>query len=178
MLIDRMIKAAMLDPGVYDELERDTTATSQAFLVVLVISLISGLGGAIGSIGRPGQALTLLIGAVVGAIIGWLIWSFVTYFIGTSVFRGIATPGELLRTIGFAYTPNILGFFIFIPIIGGLIAFAGSVWSLIAGVIAVRQAMDFDTGKAIITVIIGWIILFVVTVLFSAFMAGLFFLIR
>lgn len=174
MPIDKMIRAAMLDASVYEELERDTNATNQAFLVVFVVSFISALGSAIANIARPGQAITLLIGATVAAIIGWVIWSFVTYWVGTSLFGGTATPGELLRTIGFAYTPNILGFFVFIPCLGPLIALAGSIWSLVAGVVAVRQALDFDLGKAVITVIIGWVAVVILTFVFALFMGGLF----
>ncbi|MGI5835134.1 MAG: Yip1 family protein [Chloroflexota bacterium] len=173
MPIDKMIKAAMLDTGVYEEVERDTTGTSQAFLVVLVVSFISALGSAITNISEPGAAIMLLITSLVVAIIGWVIWAFLTYWIGTSFFGGIATPGELLRTLGFAYTPNILGFFSFIPCVGPLITFAGSIWALVAGVVAVRQALDFDTGKAIITVVIGWIAVFIVTVVFSLIAGGL-----
>ncbi len=174
MPFDRMIKAAMLDTSVYDELERDTSATTQAFTVVLLISFISGLGGAIARLGNPGQAIMGLIGAIVAGVVGWLIWSYVTYFVGTKVFNGTATPGELLRTIGFAFTPNALGFFSFIPCLGPLIALAGSIWSLVAAVVAVRQALDFDTGKAVLTVVIGWVALVVVTVVLSIIGLGFF----
>ncbi|HEX2922970.1 MAG TPA: YIP1 family protein [Chloroflexota bacterium] len=167
MPFDRMIKAAMLDAGVYEELERDTSATTQAFTVVLLISFISGLGAAISRLGNPGQAVLGLIGAIVAGVVGWIIWSYVTYFVGTKVFNGTATPGELLRTIGFAFSPNVLGFFSFIPCLGALIALAGSIWSLVAAVVAVRQSLDFDTGKAILTVIIGWFALLLVIIVLS-----------
>ncbi len=38
---------------------------------------------------------------------------------------------------------------------------------LIAGVLAIREAMDFDTGNAIITVLIGWVIVVVVSIIFG-----------
>ncbi len=69
-----------------------------------------------------------------------------------------ATYGELLRTIGFAHAPLILGFFIFVPGgIGVLIYYSAGIWALIAGVIAVRQALDFSTWRAIGTCLLGWI---------------------
>ena len=37
MLVQRMIRAARLDPDVYYELHRDRTANGQAFLVVLIV---------------------------------------------------------------------------------------------------------------------------------------------
>jgi hypothetical protein len=76
----------------------------------------------------------------------------------------------LLRTIGFSNTPGVFRFFSFVPFVGGVIAFVASVWSLVAGVIAVRQALDFTTGRAIATCIVGWIIymviVFLITILF------------
>jgi len=120
---------------------------------------------------RPNSYLTnKLIG--VAAIVGWAIWAFLTYWIGTALFGGTATYGELLRTIGFAYTPNALGIFGFIPVLGGIIAFVGAVWALIAGIIAVRQALDFSTGKAIVTAIVGWIVLIIIYAILGAIGLG------
>jgi hypothetical protein len=77
--------------------------------------------------------------------------------VGTKFFGGIASFGELLRTIGFADSPGVLLFFSFIPILGGLLSFGVWIWGLVAMVVAVRQALDFSTGKAILTCIVGWI---------------------
>ena len=56
MLLDRMIRAARLDPSLYDEVERDVNATTQALYVVIIVSLASGIGGALGQLlgGHPG----------------------------------------------------------------------------------------------------------------------------
>jgi hypothetical protein len=50
----------------------------------------------------------------------------------------------------------------FIPCLGGLFGFAGAIWALVAGFIGVREALDLDTGKTIVTVIIGWVIIFII----------------
>jgi hypothetical protein len=34
------------------------------------------------------------------------------------------------------------------------------IWVLIAGIIAIRQALDFSTGKAILTAVLGWLVIF------------------
>ena len=164
-LTERMIRAAKLDVSLYEEVERDPTATNQALLVVVIASVCSGIGSGVGSLIVGLGAMELMIGLVAGAIlalIGWFIWSFITYFIGTRLFKGPeteATYGELLRCIGFSNSPSILGILSFIPLVGGLISFVVSIWSLIAMVIAVRQALDFTTGRAIITCIVGWIVM-------------------
>ena len=174
-MVGRMIRAARLENEVYEEVERDKDATTQALTVVVIVAIAAGIGSAlsllIAGVGI-GSAILGLISGIVGAVVGWAIWSFLTYWIGTSLFGGKATYGELLRTIGFAFTPNALGIFSFIPFLGGLIAFVGSIWALVAAVIAVRQALDFDTGKAILTAIIGWIVLVIIYAVLGALGLG------
>ena len=36
-----------------------------------------------------------------------------------------------------------------------------AIWILVAGIIAIRQALDFDTGRAILTAVIGWLALLI-----------------
>ena len=79
--------------------------------------------------------------------------------IGDRILGGTATWGELLRALGFAQSPGWLGILAFLPLLGGLIRFAIAIWVLIAGIIAIRQALDFGTGKAILTAVIGWLAL-------------------
>jgi hypothetical protein len=68
----------------------------------------------------------------------------------------------MMRVLGYAKAPVLLGIFRFIPCVGWVIALAGWILSLIAGVLAVREAMDFDTGNAIITVVISWVVALIV----------------
>jgi len=171
-LLSRMIRAAKLEVGLYEEVEADTTATSQAIAVVVLVAIANGIGAAISFFifgrGAGGLFRGLFLSPIL-SIVGYFIWAFLTYFIGVNIFGGTTNYGEMLRTIGFAYTPNILGIFSFIPCLGWLIGLVGAVWALVAGVIAVRQALDFDTAKAIMTCIIGWIVSFILTVVFGAF---------
>lgn len=161
-----MVRAAKLDVDLYEEVEADTGATGQAFAVVLLTGVASGVGWAIaGAIAHQGMwALGGFFFGIVALIVGWLVWAAVTYWIGSTLFRGPeteATYGQLLRTLGFALSPGVLRVLVFIPFLGALIAFASSVWVLIAGVIAVRQALDFSTGRAIGTVLVGWLVMMV-----------------
>ena len=171
-LIDRMIRAAKLDVTLYNEVEQDLNATSQALTVVAIGGVSSGLGAAIGAAMFGSNPLQALVFGIVAPIVGWAVWSFVTYFIGTRVFNGTATYGELLRTLGFAATPHTLGIVQAIPCLGWLGSFALGIWALVAGVVAVREALDFDTGKAIATVVIGWICSVAVSLIFGAAAVG------
>ena len=102
-LADRMMRAAKLDVSLYEEVEADKTATGQAMTVVILYSVASGIG-AIGTIGLKG----LLFGTI-GALVGWFIWAYLTYTIGTKLLAEPQTKadiGELLRTIGFSSSPG------------------------------------------------------------------------
>jgi hypothetical protein len=160
-LVERMVGAAMLDVSVYEEVEADEGATGQAAIVVMLVAAAGAVGASRGGGG-------LVAGAIVGSLLQWLLWSGLTYFIGTRFFAGTATYGELLRTLGFAMTPGVLSVLGIIPGVGGLIQVAVAIWTLVAGIIAIRQALDFDTGKAILTAVISWAVVFafIMTMLF------------
>lgn len=149
-LTQRMIGAATLSIPTYEDVEHDTTATSQAAIVVGIVAVCAGIGG----VGSGGGGI---ITGVLSAYLGWLVWSGVTYLIGAKLFGGTATWGELLRTIGFAQTPGILYLVRIIPLLGAIVALVVWFWMLVAGVIAIRQALDFSTGKAVLTALLGLI---------------------
>ena len=149
-IVDRMRGAAMLDVATYEEVEHDEKATGQAAVVVIIVEVCS----AIGAVWRGGPSIIL---APVSAILGWLLWSAVTYVIGDKLLGGTATWGELLRTLGFAQAPGVLMIFGIVPLLGGIVRLVVALWLLITGVVAIRQALDFSTGKAIVTAILGWL---------------------
>jgi len=149
-LVQRMLGAATLNIDTFEEVEADESATMQAAAVVAMVAVASAIGAA-------GGGTTSIIFAPVGQIIGWLIWAGVTYLIGDKLFGGTATWGELLRTLGFAQAPGLLYLFAILPLVGGIIRFIVPFWMLWAGIIAIRQALDFSTGKAVLTAVIGWL---------------------
>lgn len=175
-LVQRMIRAARLDNELYEEVERNEAATRDALYVVLIVAVATGIGAALGRAiaGQPAGIVGALVGGIIGDLFSWVVWAGVTLLIGTRLFQGTATYGELLRTIGFAVSPRVLNIFSFIPVLGGLIVLITAIWALVAGVVAVRQALDFDTGKAIITTVLGWLVLLVVSIVLGVlgFAAG------
>jgi len=149
-IVDRMRGAALLDVATYEEVEHDNEATGQAAVVVVIVAVCS----AIGAVWRGGPSIIL---APVTAILGWLLWSAVAYLIGDKLLGGTATWGELLRTVGFAQSAGVLMIFGIIPVLGGIVRVVVGLWLLVAGIVAIRQALDFSTGKAIITAFLGWL---------------------
>ncbi|PIU55350.1 MAG: hypothetical protein COS88_04820 [Chloroflexi bacterium CG07_land_8_20_14_0_80_51_10] len=158
-----MVRAAKLDIDLYNEVKADEGATPQAFKAVLVASSATGIGYGISIVIEDGFAwLTwgLLLGVVL-AVLTWLLWSFTTYVVGTKLFRRpdtAATYRGLLHATGFANSPGTLGILLFVPFLGRLLSLAIFIWTLVAGIIAVRQALDFSTFRAIATCLVGWIV--------------------
>ncbi|MBT8405611.1 MAG: YIP1 family protein [Gemmatimonadetes bacterium] len=153
-LVSRAIGAAMLDINVYEEVEADRSATTQAATVVLAVAIAN----VIGSWGSGGLGM---VGGVLGAFLGWFLWAGVTNIVGTRLLGGTADWGELLRTLGFAQAPGVLAVLAIIPILGWFVGFGVAIWTLVAGVIAIRQALDFGTGKAVITALISMVIVII-----------------
>ena len=163
----------ILDVRTFEEIEADKNANMQALVVVVAASVAAGLGASV-RLGIGG-----LLRETLGALIGWVMWAAVTWVIGSKIFPEPQTRtdmGELLRVIGYAYAPNLFGFFAFIaafalplavpafaadwiPAAGEIIRTVVSFWLLAATIVAVRQALDYvSTLRAALVVLIGWLI--------------------
>jgi hypothetical protein len=172
-MINRIMRAIRLDWTVFREIAVDPKALTEAAIIVVVVSLLSAIGSFIAALiadRGAGMAFGSLFFELLisGILIGWLGWAVLTYFVGTRFFQGKTDIPEMLRVLGYASAPKLLGFLSFIPCVGWLFALAGFILSLIAGVLAVREAMEFDTGKAILTVVISWIVVFAISLVIGA----------
>lgn len=169
-MVDRMIRAAKLDPQLYEEVEADKGALGQAMAVVVLASVAGGVGS-----GRLGGLSGILIGTV-GALIAWFIWAALTYFIGTKLLPEPTTRadvGELLRTTGFSSAPGLIRVLGLIPGLTGIVFFVSGVWMLIAFIIAVRQALDYrSTLRAVGVCVIGWVVQGAVLVFLAMFIGS------
>jgi len=153
---DRIIRAAKLDVNVYEEVEADKGALGQAMGVVVLSSVAAGVGSI-----STGGVSGIFIGTI-ASLIGWYVWAYLTYFIGTKLLpepQTQADHGELLRTIGFSSSPGLIRVVGIIPTLTAFVFLVASIWMLVAMVIAVRQALDYQsTMRAIGVCLIGWII--------------------
>jgi hypothetical protein len=171
-LFNRVMRAALLDKEFFKEAEADTSLNQEALLVVILVSVAGGIGAFINGLMNQGFGAALL-GLIVASVIGvvnYYIWAYVTHFIGTNLFKGEADPGELLRVLGYASGPRLLSVLGFVPCIGGLISLAGGIWALVAGFFGVREALDLDTTETLVTVVLGWLVILII----SAIISGIF----
>ena len=155
VFVNRIIRACKLDVSLYEEVESDQSATFQAALVVILSSLDAGIGAI--SLGSYNFIMPAII-----SLISWYIWAYLIYLIGAKLFPEPSTKtdhGELLRTIGFSSAPGLIRVFGFTPELMTVIFIGSGMWMLVAMIIAVRQALDYQsTWRAVGVVVIGFLV--------------------
>lgn len=158
-MIGRMIGAAKLNVDTYEEVEADKSATGQALFVVLLVTVASVVGTLL--LGDDVDVVRALIVGIIRGVVSWALWALVTMLIGTTILKTEKTEadwGELARTTGFAQTPGILNVLVFVPAVGGLIVLVAFIWSIVAMLIGVRQALDYtSTWRAFFVVLLALI---------------------
>ena len=165
-LINRLQGIVMFKAPVYKEVAEDTTATNSALIVVIIGVVVNVIAGALYARERGIVAALLL--AVLSAVVGWVIGSWLTAFVAKTFFKGDTNTGEMMRVLGHTYIFNVLAI---IPVIGSL---AASVLVIIGNVIGIREAAGFDTTKAILTAIIVGVIVFIIIAIITGIVAAAF----
>lgn len=148
----RAVNTAKFDINTIEAIEADKSATPEAGAFVAAVALI----GSIGTLFSLG--LGAMLASIVVALLGWALWAFIAQFVASKLF-GVTTTdfGEMARVTGYAQGPGLLGLFGFIPLLGWILGAVSFVWTTALIVIGIRQAADFDTGKAVATALAGLI---------------------
>ena len=165
--VDRLRGALMLDARTYRDIEQDTDANGQAALTVILAALASGIGYVLSR-----DVVQNVIGTALSSLLQWVIFSFVAYYVGASLFstgQTSVTPGQVLRTIGFAQAPKLLLVLGIIPILGWIVGLIVFFWFIAAAIVALREAFEFDTGRAIGTGLVALVVILIIDIVLSIF---------
>ncbi|HEY6042531.1 MAG TPA: YIP1 family protein [Anaerolineae bacterium] len=173
-MMNRIMGVLTLKAPTYREIADDKNATMTAGIIVVVMALLSAIltflfTGAIGAaVGQPSAASPLrsAIQTILSVIIGWFVGSWVFAFVSKTFFGGKTNTGEMLRVFGYAQVFSILNI---VPVCGSI---AALVLSVIAAVIGIREASEFDTTKAILTGLVGLVIIWIVTAIIAFALAA------
>ncbi len=173
MLTDRIISAFTFRSGVYKEVEKDTTFTTTAWLLVIVVGFLNQLGSRVS--GRPFHWLIGAVLGTIGVVIAFAVGAFIINWVGRTVFNAEVTFEELVRTLGLAYVWNLVGV---IGVLAGFsdalscllapVTFVAWIAGLISWLVAAKEALDLEWVQTIVTVILGWIALFVIMAITGA----------
>jgi len=155
--LQRLMGAAALDAAIYEEVEADPSATGQAMSVVVLSAVAMGIGAS----GLGGGPSAIAVFGVI-ALVTWAAWALLMFELGTRILPGRQTrsdPYELLRTLGFAATPGLAAVLAAVPAATVPVLAGTWVWMLAAMVVAVRQALDYEsTGRAVAVCVLGWVL--------------------
>ncbi|MCP4168666.1 MAG: hypothetical protein GY759_22605 [Chloroflexi bacterium] len=173
MLSNRIIGAFTFRSGVYAEVEKDTTFTTTAWLIVVVVGFLNQLGA-----NATSNLISWLGGAVVGtlfAVVGFAVAALVINGVGRSLYKADVSFDELVRTLGLAYVWNVIGFIGIVTAFSGFLScllapamVAAAILLVIAWFVAAKEALDLEWTQTIITVIVGFVALLVVMLIGGA----------
>lgn len=162
-VLDRAIRAARLDQAAYEEVEADATATTQAATIVVIGALAAGIGTGPAA---TGDFVSGLIGGIIAALLGWAVYAYVAFLVGTKLMPAPETHadwGQVARTLGFANAPRVLLILGVVPALFGPVSFVVAVWVLVTTVVALRAALDVSTGRAAGVAIVSFLAAIIVT---------------
>ncbi len=155
-ILRRMLGAARLRADTYEEVEADRSSIGPAFVIVLIAAVASGAGTALRYAGSPLSAVDVGVETTISALLPLMLWfagSAFAFMTGASFFRGPETEtdfAEVLRTSGYAFTPG--GLLVVQGLRPEALGIVGAwlvwLWIVAAGLVAIRQALDFSTLRA------------------------------
>jgi len=154
---------------IYQEVRDDNSATSQAVAVLF----LAGLGYSLGYTFRVGpfdleSIIVSIFTRVLLSLLVGLLWAITTFLVGTKLFRGKAQFWEVTRPMFFSAAPFVFFIFVAIPlhlfiggtdVVGGAIYAVVALWGLVAGLVALKNAMGFGYDRGMLTYIVGWLAL-------------------
>ena len=165
-LWSRIIRTTRFDKDTFRELKEDRSATGQAVAVLLLVGLSYGLGYSIFTgIQKSILSLDYVISQTLANMIitdfAVFVWSATVFLVGTKLFQGKTGYWELARPLFFSTAPGILFVLIAIPIWTLIVAAAvvASAWIVSAEFVALKSAMGFNTQRALLTSVVGLLIL-------------------
>ena len=173
MLTQRIIGAFTFRKGVYKDVEHDPSFTGSAWLIVVVVALLNQLG----TFGFGARWLLATLIGTVASVVGFAIAAYVITWVGKGVYKADVTFDEMVRTLGLAYVWRVIGV---LGILGGFLScllspvlIVAFVLGLIAWFVAAKEALDLEWGQTIITVILGWLVILVISIITGLILGAL-----
>ena len=155
---------SQFSPSVQDPETRRTMEQTMDVVLRMVTDLaqldaplprgISGLFSAFGS--WLSRALT--------ALAGWLFYGALVLVLA-NLLGGSARLPEFLGMVSLYSIPGLLAFFSPIPYLGGVLAFIGTIWSIVVYIKATSVVADLDGGRATVAVLAPLVALIVLALL-------------
>ncbi len=168
-LWSRAQRIARFDVVTVHELKEDTTANGQAIAILLLVGLSYGIGFTIftGFQNHTLSANQLISGTIANMIFtdfAAFVWAATLFLVGTKLFQGKTGFWQLARPLFFSTAPGFLFVLIAIPVQPVIVvaAVVASAWIVSAEFVALKNAMGFNIQRALLTSVVGLLILVVI----------------
>lgn len=152
--------ALLLNEELYDN-ACNTPLNNQLALTIVILAGVSHALGSIFILLINRAAIYLLLLALLidalSIVIGYYFWTLTIWKVGQWIKSPDPKFNNLLSPIGFAYAPQVLNFLTLIPLLGRPIELVLALWSLLAVIVAVSQAIDIPNRKAGLICVIAWL---------------------
>ena len=154
-LFQRMLRAARMDAQLFEEIVSDPTLQGQSVWVVAIFAMATAFG-----------TFTLISGTAVNiglltTMIGWYIWAFSVFYIGTRILKGDSAPPDrktIMRVMAFACAPGIFRLLGLIPKTTTLVFIVTSLWMLATAVFGLKKVFpQRSTFKISVVTVVTWI---------------------
>ena len=165
-------RANRLDRSLYQEVRDDRSAIGSAWTVVLLSAVCQAIGITFGPSMTPPSGVTQMVETItfsfISVILLWILWSAVNSWLAIKLFHAAASAGQILRPLGYAFSPGVLMLVRLVAalqpshaialIVGGLVMTAVSLWIVVAGVVATRVGSGLSLAKSLVIAIVGWLV--------------------
>lgn len=167
LMLRDILRAARLDRSVFERLAGDASRTWEAAVVVVAVAVLSTLGTVLAGyvpanwLAQPRTSLDFLHAVQRGLAeaIGFVFLSGAAYLTAFGLFGVESRFIAVLRALGFAYTPMVLGGLVFVPYVGGIVSLVGVLWTVATMTVALSAATDLSTGRAAAGVIWAFVLM-------------------
>ena len=158
-MLNRALRAALLNGGLYRELPDEPQEIFYALGIVVISGLALGLGlqsqPPITLEGSPPWLVVLF--SAYTRLAGWFMWAGIVYIVGSKLLGGKAGFRQLLRSLGLSFGPGVLAVFAGIPVVGIFFLSLSALWMFPAGWVAIKETQQFDWMRAFICAALGWL---------------------
>jgi hypothetical protein len=141
----RMLRVLRFDASVYAEVARDPTGTRQAARVVALVAAAAALGTVLLASWHPGA----ILGAVLAALLHWLLWSGLETLAARVLFQRQTSLEQYVRALGYAQTPQLLALFAFVPAVGSWVVLGSRLLTMLAGSQALGTSLELHRRQAL-----------------------------
>jgi hypothetical protein len=167
-ILQRAWRAAQFDRNAFGDWLFSPSATGDAALLVIAVAAVQMLAAVVFGGGLGLSIVTIAIQVILSALAGWVFLAAATWFVGTRWFNGSGEMQAVLRLQGLAYLPNALAAAAYLTGFGAVLAIGGFLWYLAVAVVGTSIALSQPNRDAILSVVVGAAVLFMIQALFGA----------